>query len=281
MSTGRWWRPADDARLRREYPRGDTAALAAALGRSVQAVLNRACTLGLRKAPDCIRRGKPAKQPWTAAEDRLLRRDYANTVTAAIASQLGRTPSSVYQRARVLGLAKSDAFLASVMSGRMRPGGDLPGAACRFKAGNTPWNAGRKGWTAGGDSHRFRFKRGQMPHNHKPIGSLRIADGYLQRKVTDTGYPPRDWVAVHRLVWQAAHGQIPPGHAVAFKPGRHTTYEAALTLDALELVSRRELMARNTRHANYPPELNRLIQLRGALNRKINNRTRQHEKHRS
>jgi hypothetical protein len=33
----------------------------------------------------------------------------------------------------------------------------------------------------------------------------------------------RNWVAVHRLVWEQAHGPVPPGHIVVFRPGRHTT----------------------------------------------------------
>ena len=58
-----------------------------------------------------------------------------------------------------------------------------------------------------------------------------------------------------------------------FRPGRASTDEARIALDALELVSRAELMRRNSRHARYPPEVNQLIQLKGALNRKINARS--------
>jgi hypothetical protein len=109
---------------------------------------------------------------------------------------------------------------------------------------------------------------------YKPIGTERIADGQLQRKVTDdpSVYPARRWVAVARLVWEAANGPVPAGHAVAFKPGKATTDRARITLDVLELVSRAELMRRNTRH-RFPPELNQLLALKAALTRKINNRS--------
>ena len=127
----------------------------------------------------------------------------------------------------------------------------------------------------GNKAAETRFKAGQLPHTWKPVGSLRITDdGYLQRKVTDTRYPPRDWVPVHRLVWEAAHGPVPPGHVVVFKPGRHTVVEAAITPDAVELLTRGELMKRNSVH-NLPKELVELVQLRGALNRKINARSKQ------
>jgi hypothetical protein len=84
----------------------------------------------------------------------------------------------------------------------------------------------------------------------------------------------KNWVPVHRLVWIEHHGPIPAGHAVAFKPGQHTSVLEEITLDRLELVSRAELMRRNTYH-KYPKEIAQLIQLRGALQRQINKRERQ------
>ena len=70
-------------------------------------------------------------------------------------------------------------------------------------------------------------------------------------------------------MWERAHGAIPAGHAVVFRPGRFTTNPDAITEDGLELVTRAELMRRNTIH-NYPPELARLVQLKGAITRQVN-----------
>ena len=125
---------------------------------------------------------------------------------------------------------------------------------------------------------RTQFKP-RAPHesrNYRPIGSLRVSrEGYLERKVSDDHpVPARRWVGVHRLVWEQAHGPVPPGHAVVFKPGRRTTVEAEITLDRLECITRADLMRRNSYHTNLPPEVARLVQLRGVLNRKINNRLR-------
>ena len=79
----------------------------------------------------------------------------------------------------------------------------------------------------------------------------------------------RRWRAVHILLWEAAHGPLPKGHAIVFKDGdkRH------IELDNLQLVTRAELMSRNTMH-NYGPEIARVIQLKGAITRQINRRTR-------
>ncbi|MNT70582.1 hypothetical protein D3C72_2089870 [compost metagenome] len=91
------------------------------------------------------------------------------------------------------------------------------------------------------------------------------------RKVTDDPnlVPARRWEAVHRLVWEAAHGPIPPGHAVAFLPGRRTTDAALITLDALELVTRGDLARRNHPRTRSP-ELAKLVQLKSAITRQVN-----------
>lgn len=211
-----------------------------------------------------------AGRRWTAAEDALLREHYPTTITRQLAPMIGRPASSIYGRAKTLGLAKSPEFFASDKSGRMSRGNAFRGARNRFPKGHVPANKGVRGVHY---SPATEFKAGQRPHNYAPIGSLRVhSSGYLQRKVTETGYPPDDWKMVHRLVWEEAHGPIPDGYSVAFKHGRRTAVLEEITVDALELVSRRELMARNTVHT-MPPELARLAQLRGVLKREINRRS--------
>lgn len=210
---------------------------------------------------------------WTWVETQLLVRCYADACTQDLAEVLGIGVAAICRKANQMGLRKSHEFLASEASGRMARG-DHKGRQTQFKPGLVPWNKG-KHHVAGGRSAETRFKAGQLPHTWRPVGSLRITDdGYLQRKVTDTRYPPRDWVPVHRLVWEAKHGPVPAGHVVVFKPGRRTTVEAEITPDTVELVTRGELMKRNSVH-NMPKELAELIQLRGALNRKINARSKQ------
>jgi len=213
---------------------------------------------------------KYARHPWSKADLRTLRRRYPHVPTADLAKALGRPVTAVFQQAAKLGLHKTAEYLASPVAHRAD---GRKGMRTRFQKGNVPWNKGTH-YTAGGRSGETRFKRGNRPRNWMPVGSYRVnGDGYLDRKVNDTGYPPRDWVSVHRLVWIAARGPIPPDHAVAFLPGRRTTDLEKITLDALELVHRRELMRRNTVH-NLPKPLASLVQLRGALVRRINARER-------
>lgn len=139
-----------------------------------------------------------------------------------------------------------------------------------------------KGFQPGGRSAETRFKRGEMhgaaQHNYKPIGSLRInTEGYLERKVTDAHpVPARRWVGVHRLVWESAHGPVPPGHVVRFKPGMFTNRAGEITLDRLELVSRAE-HARRNHPISRDPEYARLVQLKGAITRQVNRIAREHK----
>lgn len=213
---------------------------------------------------------------WTPAELDTLRAMYPDTRTSVIAAQLGIKLSVVYRRAAYMGLRKSDAYYADGSNGRLAPG-TAKGRDTRFQPGLVPWNKGLKGFKAGGRSAETRFKKGEMwgaaQHNYLPIGTLRLSkDGYLERKVTDDRNiaPARRWVGVHRLVWQAAHGPIPKSHAVVFLPGRFTNELEKLTLDRLELITRRELLRRNSYHTNYPTEVRSLVHLKGQITRQVN-----------
>lgn len=205
------------------------------------------------------------RRPWTDADRAVVVERYADTPTADLALELGRTHKAVYTLARALGLAKSRQFMSEHHGRRAVEAG----AATRFAPGVVPWNRGTH-YVAGGRSAETRFRAGHRPHTWVPVGSYRInAEGYLDRKVTDDGRGPRDWVAVHRLVWIEAHGPVPDGHVVVFKRGRRTNVLEDITPDVLEVVTRRELLDRN----RMPPELQALVQLRGALTRQINKRT--------
>jgi hypothetical protein len=214
------------------------------------------------------------RQNWTAAEDEILRDLYPDVPCADVAAFLGRNQSGVYQAAKRLGLEKSAYFKASDMSGRVKRGQQDPRmAASRFKPGAKPWNKGSH-YIAGGRSAETRFKKGAMSgaaqHNWVPVGTYRInGEGILDQKITDLGRGPRDWEAVHRLVWKAANGPIPPNHVIAFKPGKKTTVLEQITIDAIECISRGDMLRRNS-FWNKNPEIARLYQLKGQITRQVN-----------
>lgn len=218
---------------------------------------------------------------WTREREDLLRGFYPHVPTKSIADALGVSTSQVYRKVNLLGLKKSEAFLASVASGRIQRGRQHPSMiAHQFKPGLRPWNTGTH-YSAGGRSAETRFKPGRKPQesrNYVPIGSLRISkDGYLERKFTDDTalVPTRRWVGVHRQVWEAANGPIPAGHVIAFKRGQQSQVEAEITLDRLECISRGELARRN-HPRSHSPELAHLVLLKGAITRQVNRIAREH-----
>lgn len=219
---------------------------------------------------------------WTPAEDAELTRRYATETAKAIAADIGRGERAVYMRVWALGLSKPATWFAECTRQRWAEGRHENSRARSFAKGAAPFNKGRPlaEWNPNLDACRAtQFKPGRLPseaRNYRPIGSLRIgAYGQLERKTTDDQaiHPSRRWSPVSRIVWEAANGPVPPGMIVRFRDGKATTVESEITLDRLELVSRRENMLRNSRHNRYPPEVNQVMQLMGALNRKINNRS--------
>lgn len=220
---------------------------------------------------------KRPKHVFSSIDDELLRRNYADSLTSDLATVLGCSVDAVLRRANRLGLKKSRELVAQVARERMLDP-THPGRAYLLKPGNVPSNKGKKmppGW-APGRMAESQFKKGNKPHTWVPVGSYRISpDGYLERKVNDLpGNNSVRWHPVHRLVWEEVNGPVPAGHMVAFKPGRRTTELKLITLDAVELISRAQNMARNTIH-NQPGPVRELMRLRGTLTRAINRRVKE------
>ncbi len=213
------------------------------------------------------------RRRWTPAEDEILRRRYPDLRAADVAAELGRTVSQVHARAKLLAVRKSDAFNNSPASGRVAPGRTRPGSLpYRYKPGQLSHNKGRS-YQPGGRAKETQFKPGLVPHNTKPVGTELVNSlGYLVRKVSDApGLTQRQrWRFVHVLIWEAAHGPVPPDHGLAFVNGDRLD----VRLENLELISNVERMHRNSIHTLIPPELKELIQLNGRLKRRIRERGR-------
>lgn len=225
-----------------------------------------------------------SRRPWAPWELEFLRRHYATTQNLVLARVLDRHISSVNNRGLKLGLRKDPAWIAETARQRaLEP--DHGGASTRFAKGNVPWSAGTKGRVGlHPNSRANHFKPGELNGSAakrvQPIGAYRVnGEGLLELKFSDTPGPyTKRWRPVHRIVWEQAFGPIPDGHVVRFREGRRTTELALITPDALELVTHAENMRRNSVHTLLPPELARLAQLRGALNRQINARLKEQDR---
>jgi len=104
------------------------------------------------------------------------------------------------------------------------------------------WNKGMKGLQIGGKE--TQFKKGQTPHNTKPIGFRSYRDGYLVERVE------KGFEFVHKLIWKQHHGDIPKGMFVVFKDRNKNN----ICIENLEIIDRVEHIRRN-HIQNLPQEL--------------------------
>lgn len=202
---------------------------------------------------------------WTEEMKRYLREHYATDKSEDIATALNITKGAVVAKASILGLNKPREFFAMVSQCD----------ACKanqFRNGHVPFNKGVKNFQELlSPEKRARvvanqFKKGHLPKNHKPVGTERTTkDGYIERKTQE----PNKWELLHRIVWKEHNGEIPKGFNIQFKDGDKTN----CTIENLYIISRREqLVTQNSCHT-LPKEYAELIQLKGALKRKINRLT--------
>ncbi|WP_221227779.1 HNH endonuclease signature motif containing protein [Rhodocyclus tenuis] len=263
----RHWPQEKLSRLAEIYPDQTAAACAEQLGKTVPEIYRQARALGLQKSaafyagPASGRRDN-SPSLWVEPMRKRLIEIYPDNTAAFCAAELGVSIGQIYSAVARMGLKKSEAFKASAKSGRLD---GIRGAETRFGRGQVARKKGMKGLALG--SRTTQYPPGHKPFNWVPIGSERLVDGYLQRKMTDTGYPPKDWKFVHRLMWEEANGPIPAGHMLVFRDGNR----AHIALDNLELITRAEHMRRHTLH-NYPPELAECVLLRSQITRHINRR---------
>lgn len=207
---------------------------------------------------------------WTALELAIVRELYPHTPTAEIAERLGRgrTVAKVHSIANKLGVHKTAEFLLEFC--RIRPGQKIGAAFC-FPKGHVPANKGtRRPGYGPGRMKETQFKKGNVSKRWDPelyvVGALRInADGYIDMKVRTDRKGANNWRALHVALWEDAHGPVPRGYALSFKDRDKLNVDVD---NNLELISRAELMARNTIH-NLPPAIKGAITALGALKRRI------------
>jgi len=169
------------------------------------------------------------RKQWTKAETEEFIQLYPCTMAKDLAKRFGCTVAQIYHKQQNTGVNKSTDFL------------------------NDYYKANFKGYP------RTQFKKGQAPHNTKPIGHRSYRDGYLVEK-TEKGFK-----FVHVLMWEAANGPVPKGLFVVFKDRN----KANIALENLELIDRQEHMRRNMIH-NLPTELKEVLHIKKSITRKIN-----------
>jgi hypothetical protein len=155
---------------------------------------------------------------WTPQEIALVIEHYPHRFDPELRALLpGRTNRGIYHQANKHGLRKSPEVLATLK--RQASARALESWRTRFAAGHTPWNKGLSYQVPQSIGHRYQV--GSLPPTTLPLGTERVKKGIRYRKVTEARYGPasRRWKQVHHLIWEEAHGPVPPGHIVHFLDG--------------------------------------------------------------
>ena len=187
---------------------------------------------------------------------------YPHHSSKYIAELLGVTISKVYNTAWSNKVKKSAEYMLTPESGRIIE----PSVANQFKPGHTPHNKGKQ---ISAEIYEkvapTMFKRGNKPHNTKPNGTINIRADKSGRLYQYIKIKDCQWELLQRYVWTQANGEIPQGSVVIFLDGNYLNCE----LNNLQVISRRENMARNTIQ-RYPAELQEVMKLTCKLKRKTN-----------
>ena len=187
---------------------------------------------------------------------------YPHHSTKYIAELLGVSISKVYNTAWDAKVKKSAQYMLTPESGRIIE----PSVANQFKPGHTPHNKGKQ---ISAEIYEkvapTMFKKGNKPHNTKPNGTINIRADTQGRLYQYIKIKDSHWELLQRYVWTQANGEIPPGSVVIFLDGNYLNCE----LNNLQVISRRENMARNTIQ-RYPAELQEVMKLTCKLKRKTN-----------
>lgn len=107
-----------------------------------------------------------------------------------------------------------------------------------FKKGHISHNKGKKQSEYMTDeqidkSKATRFKKGNVPPNHRNIGDERVLkDGYTEIKIAE----PNKWILKHRYIWEQQFGALKKNETVEFIDGNKSN----LSLDNLIKVTRKQ-----------------------------------------
>lgn len=83
----------------------------------------------------------------------------------------------------------------------------------------------RYGWRTG--RPRYQFTAASPQWGWRPVGSERVWDGYVQRKIKDVGPSKQRWRWLHLINFEAVNGPLPAGHVLKCLDGNTQNTEAS------------------------------------------------------
>lgn len=116
------------------------------------------------------------------------------------------------------------------------------GLTGHFEKGHIPKNKGKKmSKNQYEKCAKTMFKKGNIPHNHRPVGSERESkDGYIEIKIAE----PKRWIGKHKAIYEKHYGPVPKGYKVIFLDRNNRNFD----IKNLACVSSAELARLNQNH---------------------------------
>lgn len=138
------------------------------------------------------------------------------------------------------------------------------GLTGKFRKGQTPHNKGKKIPKEVYEKVKHTmFAKGNVPPNHRPVGSERISkDGYIEVKVAE----PNKWRLKQRVVYEETKGKIPEGCPIIFLDGNKRNFD----IGNLRCITRSELLYLNCNGLNNSNEITETGILMARLDRAKN-----------
>lgn len=138
------------------------------------------------------------------------------------------------------------------------------GLTGKFRKGQTPHNKGKKMPKEVYEKVKHTmFAKGNVPPNHRPVGSERISkDGYIEVKVAE----PNKWRLKQRVVYEETKGKIPEGCPIIFLDGNKRNFD----IGNLRCITRSELLYLNCNGLNNSNEITETGILMARLDRAKN-----------
>ena len=238
MTAPHVWKEEEDACLRSLYRSCTIVEIAEMLGLSYYQVKRRLHFLGI-KARHPGRKFTAEQEEWLVAHNHMSASEMSKGINDEFS--LSTSPDEI------------KGWRARTKNPRPTPS--------RFQKGHTPFSKGKK-WDeymspeSQAKSRMTTFRKGDVPHNVQPLGSISIMSGYWVMKVTNVGNQHQKWKFLHRLLWEKEKGPIPKGMNVVFRNGDRND----IRMENLMLMDRKE-MARYTPVDDSEPEMQRFSEI--------------------